>query len=134
VGSAGAVYLFALTALPAMAATADYKVDSTADLEDITHGTGTCAASDGKCTLRAAIETVNADATPGKVTFDASVFNGEEIDTIFLTEPLPAIDFPTAIEAGSACTTAGIVGAPCAGVTAAGLSGAVTKYQFKIKE
>jgi len=46
-----------------------FNVNSTADAGDANPGDGTCATSGGACTLRAAIEEANSDATRDKVNF-----------------------------------------------------------------
>jgi len=46
-----------------------FNVNSTADAGDANPGDGTCATSGGACTLRAAIEEANSDATRDKVDF-----------------------------------------------------------------
>jgi hypothetical protein len=115
-------------AAPALAAAAnEFTVDSVLDERDEDLSDGICNAPvfDGTCTLRAAIEEVNHQEDPeNTIKFDPTVFEGEETDSIFVSEllgALPAIEFPTKIEGGSDCEADGVQGAPCAGVI--GLTG-----------
>jgi hypothetical protein len=48
-----------------------FTIDSSADDSDANVGDGTCATSNGTCTLRAAIEEANSDATRDKVDFSS---------------------------------------------------------------
>lgn len=109
-------------AAPAFASAASYQVDTAADLEDEEPGAGGCETEQETCSLRAAIVEVNfsADAT-NTISFDPTLFDGGNSDTIFLGSALPSIQSPVTIDAKSTCTTAGVEGAPCAGV--AGVSG-----------
>jgi CSLREA domain-containing protein len=108
--------------VPAFAAAASYQVNTTTDLADEEPGAEGCNTEQDTCSLRAAIEEVNlsADAT-NTISFDPTVFNGQEVDTIFLTSPLQTILSPVTIDAKSTCTTAGVADSPCAGLV--GLSG-----------
>ncbi|MBI5105796.1 MAG: right-handed parallel beta-helix repeat-containing protein [Solirubrobacterales bacterium] len=64
----------ALAVLPASASAAEtITVDSTADLVDVAPADGACQAANGKCTLRAALQTANMDP-------------GDDRDTIVLPE------------------------------------------------
>lgn len=111
-----------ILALPASASAVDYTVDSAIDQADDDPGDGDCETAAGTCTLRAALTEVNLSTDAANaIDFDPAVFNGQEEDTIFLASTLPTIFEPVAIDAGSTCTTAGISGGPCAGVT--GVSG-----------
>src|ERR1700723_24029 len=63
----------ALGAAPAQAtvhpaATYSYTVNSTADSHDANPGNGICADSQGRCTLRAAIEAASADPSGSTIT------------------------------------------------------------------
>jgi Right handed beta helix region len=108
--------------LPASASAATYTVDSAIDQADDDPGDGDCETEAETCTLRAALTEVNLSTdVANAIGFDSTVFNGQEEDTIFLASTLPTILNPVAIDAGSTCTTAGISGGPCAGVT--GVSG-----------
>jgi len=53
-----------VAAMPANAA-GPFTVNSTADTHDANQGDGICADASGNCTLRAAVEETNNDATPG---------------------------------------------------------------------
>lgn len=111
--------LFTL-AFPAVASAVDYTVDSVEDQEDASPGTGGCATSGGKCTLRAAIEESNASTSvDDKILFSASVFDGQKSDsTITVGFSLPAIEDEVTIDgdsAGQCATDAGVPG-PCVGV------------------
>lgn len=121
-----ACLLVALAAPAVAAAATEFTVDSTFDERDEDLNDGICkAAVFGTCTLRAALEEVNEqEDSENTIKFDSTVFEGEESDAIFVASllgALPAIEFPTTIEAGSNCTADGVVGAPCAGVI--GLTG-----------
>lgn len=110
--------LFTL-ACPAAASAVDYTVDSVEDQEDASPGTGGCATSGGKCTLRAAIEESNASASvDDKILFSAA-FDGQKADsTITVGFSLPAIEDEVTIDgdsAGQCPTDAGVPG-PCVGV------------------
>ena len=61
----------ALPTPPVQAST--YVVNSTADSHDQTPGNGVCADSSGRCTLRAAVEEVNAGGGGDTITVPASV-------------------------------------------------------------
>lgn len=91
-------------------------VNSTGDLSDYTPGDGVCATEPpraeggGECTLRAAIEELNAqgpDTTPHHIEFDIS---GTGPFTIMPASPLPYIEVPVEIDgttqSGAACPTA----------------------------
>jgi CSLREA domain-containing protein len=103
-----------LLAFPA-GASAAFTVNSTADEPDLVAG-APCVTAGGKCTLRAAIEVTNLVGTADNILFDATVFQGQLVDTIALTSPLPAIKAPVSINAGTCATAASVLG-PCAGVS-----------------
>jgi Right handed beta helix region len=108
----------AILVLPASASAADYTVDIAIDQVDDDPGDGDCETAAETCTLRAALTEVNLSTdVANSIGFDSTVFNGQEEDTIFLASTLPTIFEPVTIDAGSTCTTAGISGGPCAGVT-----------------
>ncbi len=102
--------LFAL-ALPATAC-AEVIINSTADEPDAVPG-GVCETAAGGCTLRAAIQVTNAAGTAQDVFFSTAPFDGQLVDTIALTSPLPAIEAPISL---IACL-AGAELKPCAGVS-----------------
>jgi Right handed beta helix region len=104
--------LFAL-ALPGVAS-ADAIVDSVADEPDAVAG-GACETAAGKCTLRAAIEVTNLAGTAQDILFESDPFNGQLADTIEPLSPLPAIQAPVSLNAGS-CQL-GSIPKPCAGVS-----------------
>lgn len=111
---------FAAPSLAAAAGT-EFTVDNTIDEQDQNPSDGICKTTLFEaCTLRAALEEVNQqEDTENTIKFDPTVFEGEEADAIFVASllgALPAIEFPTKIEAGSDCTADGVEGAPCAGV------------------
>jgi CSLREA domain-containing protein len=112
-----ALALIALLAIPALASAVTPKVDTTLDEADQTSGTGTCETATGKCSLRAAIETSNANpaTAPGvnEITFDTTnVFGGAKpASTITLLSELPEILQPVEIVGGE-CPTA-IGEGPC---------------------
>ena len=54
----------------ASAATLTFKVNTTSDTHDAHPGTGVCADSTGRCSLRAAIEEANAEASGSRTTID----------------------------------------------------------------
>jgi len=115
-----ACFLVALAA-PAVALAAEFTVDTTSDGIDENLGNGICRSEVPEaCTLRAAIEEINEKHEGSNtITFDPAVFEGEATGSILLFESLgdlPAIKFPTNIEAGTDCTDAGIEHAPCVGV------------------
>ncbi len=88
---------FALFALPGAAAT--FQVNAGNNLADQTPGDGTCAASNGTCTLRAAIQEANALAAsaPHRITFAAGV------TTVSINaQGLPAINVPLEIDGNRA--------------------------------
>jgi len=113
--------LLVALAAPAVASAAEFTVNSVIDEQDEDPSNGVCKTPvfEG-CTLRAALEEVNDQEDPeNTIKFDSTVFEGEEADSIFVSSllgALPAIEFPTKIEAGSDCTADGVEGAPCAGV------------------
>jgi hypothetical protein len=122
-----ACLLVALAAPAVASAATEFTVDNILDERDEDLSDGVCKANvaetnpnEGTCTLRAAIEEVNEqEGAENKIKFDPGVFEGEEEDAIFVASllgSLPAIEFPTKIEAGSECTADGIEGAPCAGL------------------
>lgn len=109
--------LAAALILPAAAGAVEVTVDSVEDQPDAAVGSGGCATTLGKCTLRAAIEEINAPpAGSNRISFDETVFDGEVEDTIVVgATPLPRIERIVQILAGSCETDAGLEG-PCAGV------------------
>lgn len=69
---------------PAFASAASFQVDTTVDQEDENPGDGECETEAEACTLRAAIVEVNLGADPtNTISFDSSVFNGEERTRFF---------------------------------------------------
>jgi CSLREA domain-containing protein len=90
----------ALVAVPiASAADPVYTVDSTADDSDATAGDGTCETAATECTLRAAIEELNAGAVPGSIEFD--IPTAIPLDDVAVIQPatsLPALDVPVVVD------------------------------------
>lgn len=88
-------------AAPAAASAEEFVVDSLGDGSDVLIN-GVCDANSGapvECTLRAAIEEINAAAQDDVISaIDfAPSFNGQEADKITLGSSLPAVTAPTAI-------------------------------------
>jgi CSLREA domain-containing protein len=110
--AAAALLLFAPGALAAT-----FTVDATTDEPDATAGTGPCATSGGKCTLRAAIQSANA-ATPQADTINFSIPGGG-VQTIALMSALPATTDALTIDA---TTQPGWVANPNNGFTAGGVA------------
>lgn len=104
--------LFVLV-LPATAS-AEIDINSTADEPDTVAG-GVCETAAGECTLRAAIEVANVAGTAQEVIFSPNPFNGQLADTVALTSPLPAIEAPISLIAGSCLLV--LIQKPCAGVS-----------------
>jgi CSLREA domain-containing protein len=75
-------------------------VNDTGDTHDVTPGDGACTDSNGKCTLRAAIEEVNAQgsATPVDVSFNIP---GGGTPTITPGSALPAVTAPVNLDAST---------------------------------
>jgi CSLREA domain-containing protein len=107
--------LIALVALPAIAAAQTFTVDSAGDGGDPTPA-ATCAASEGECTLRAAIEAANFEPASDLIRFSSTVFHGElGVDEILPGTPLRPIEHPVTIE-GPSCPHPHYF-SPCAGVS-----------------
>jgi CSLREA domain-containing protein len=122
-----------LLALPAVALSAEYTVNSKLDGPDKTPGTGGCETTTvGECTLRAAIQEANfTTGTKDTVKFDPTIFKGLTGDTIVLGSSLEAIKAPLFIDgdaggAGSQCTTSAAVKGPCVEVSGPGAGSALT--------
>jgi len=79
---------------PAARAAETYIVNSTGDGSDSRPGDGSCQASDGKCTLRAAIVEANMHAGPDTIDFNIPG-SGTGIRTIQLGSPLPQVEDET---------------------------------------
>jgi CSLREA domain-containing protein len=78
-------------------------VNSAADFQDASPGDGTCAASKehgSVCTLRAAIEEVNAQKKTIRATVGVEI-PGAKLETLTLTKPLPKIEASVVIDARS---------------------------------
>ncbi|MBS1880237.1 MAG: CSLREA domain-containing protein [Actinobacteria bacterium] len=95
--------------LPALAAAQAFTVNSTGDGAKTAAGATCEAGSPGVCTLRAAIEAVNADTEKDAINFDASVFNGEAGSAITPGSLLPEVSagHPVAIDGGVCATSSG---------------------------
>jgi hypothetical protein len=118
------VVLACTLALPASALAEDFVIDSTGDQADAELEMNGCQTSGGKCTLRAAIEESNSSVGfADEITFDATVFQGQNADTISPGGPLPEIIDGVTIDGESAgpCTTAAGVEGPCVGIDGVGL-------------
>jgi CSLREA domain-containing protein len=101
----GAILL--LTALPSPAG-AQFTVNDTGDDPDANVGNGVCATIDGKCTLRAAIQELNASGVTSTIQF--SIGSGVPVilvGTSFLVpgEPLPPITRPVTINGNTGGAT-----------------------------
>jgi CSLREA domain-containing protein len=103
-----------LLALPAFAS-ASQTVDTVEDEPDAVAG-GECKTASDKCSLRAAIEVTNLAGAADTVNFDATVFQGQQEDTIVPATPLPAITSPLKIISAKTCVTEAGANGPCAGV------------------
>lgn len=104
---------------PALAAAAEYTVDSTGDQADQALGSGGCKTSLGTCTLRAAIEESNFSPTvEDEIVFGPS-FDGQAASTIVLGSALPPIENEVVIDgvASGKCTTQAAVEGPCVGIS-----------------
>ncbi|MGD2049860.1 MAG: CSLREA domain-containing protein, partial [Chloroflexota bacterium] len=102
---AGAVFV-----LTAAAAGTTFTVNTTDDAGDDNPGDGLCSTASGECSLRAAIEELNAlgaDADPHQIHFDIP---GAGPHVISPTEELPRINVPVVIDGstqpGASCPTA----------------------------
>ncbi len=101
---------------PALASAETVTVTSAADEPDLVLGGG-CVTAAGKCTLRAAIEEVNASNGASEVIdFDGSVFDGGIGSAIELSSDLPPIVKGRTQIDGGRCTTATDVEGPCVGL------------------
>ncbi|HET7445498.1 MAG TPA: right-handed parallel beta-helix repeat-containing protein [Solirubrobacterales bacterium] len=109
--------LFVCLAVPALAGAAGFEVDSTGDQQDQTPGNGVCATVAATCTLRAAIEEANDEASADTITF-APLFDGGVGATISPVTALPKVTQPLTIEGGR-CTGASGFAGPCVGLAAA---------------
>lgn len=79
-------------ACTAVAAAAEYTVNSTGDQVDESPGAGGCKTAVNSCTLRAAIEESNTSAgVTDTIKFEFSSFDGQIADTIELGSSLPTI-------------------------------------------
>ncbi len=78
---------------------AGYVVDSTGDQADEAPGDGNCLTAQDTCTLRAALQEVNSDkvASPTAIAFSLPGGSG----TIAPTSPLPAAQYPVALDGGT---------------------------------
>ena len=102
--------------LPAGASAAELRllVNSTADTPDVNPGDDICDADAGApavCTLRAAIEELNAQTDPsdfGLISFSGVIFDGGAGAKITLGSPLPALTVRAHIDSPTSCGTAEI--------------------------
>jgi CSLREA domain-containing protein len=78
----------------APARAASFAVNSTGDGGDSDANDGLCKAADGKCTLRAALQVANADATTDTITFAI----GSGVQTIAPASALPQVTQPVIID------------------------------------
>ncbi len=102
---AAALLLFP-TASPHRASAASFTVTSPADTPDLVNADGLCLDVTGQCSLRAAIEQANFNASPTTISF---AIPGSGVQTITLLSALPAVTVPVAIDA---TTQAGFSGTP----------------------
>lgn len=94
---------------PTASAVGPYVVNSTADTGDASPD-GACDSGGGVCTLREAIQEVNAGASADAIVFDDSPFNGQAADLIDIgATALPAITQGVTIS----CETDPGSGSPC---------------------
>jgi hypothetical protein len=114
------VALFALAAIPAFAAAQVFVVNGTEDTQTQAECENELG---GECTLRGAIEAVNAGNGNNQVEFSSTVFHGTVgEDEITLTEELPAIQVRTTIFGGQ--LVGGLYAIPTVGlVTPSGKAG-----------
>lgn len=103
-------------AVPALAAAAGFQVDSNGDQADLNPGNGLCATAAATCTLRAAIEEANDEASADTITF-APLFDAGAGATISPATALPKITQPLTIEGGR-CTGVTAIAGPCVGLAA----------------
>ncbi|MBX3279585.1 MAG: putative Ig domain-containing protein [Acidobacteria bacterium] len=87
-------------------AAATFQVNDSGDTADASPGNGVCADSNGKCTLRAAIEEANALSGPDTITFSPTVFAAPGPHTIELLAPSIG-DADTGLVINSALTIQG---------------------------
>lgn len=110
---AALIALACALAVPAFAAAAELKVDSTGDETDANLLDPACVTAGGKCTLRAAIEQAN-ESGEGEVVFDEAIFNGGIAGTIALGSGLPPIT-ASFLRIEGECERGGVFG-PCVGL------------------
>jgi CSLREA domain-containing protein len=84
-----------ITIQPTAFAATTFTVNSTGDGADANPGNGTCAASGGDCTLRAAIQEANANAGTDTINFNIP---GSGVRTISPASALPDITDPVVID------------------------------------
>jgi CSLREA domain-containing protein len=110
--------LIGLVAVPALASAAPIVVNSTGDAPKKPAAGAVCeTATPGECTLRAAIQAANAEATFSAIEFSSTVFEGQVgADEIEPATSLPPITEPASL-AGPTCS-GGTYKKPCVGVTA----------------
>jgi hypothetical protein len=110
---------FVVLLVMAGSAYADYTVDTTADLPDVTLD-GVCADTNTDCTLRAAIQESNNSTTVDDTIDFSSGFDGAAANgTVVIGSNLPSISDQVTIDGGDCDSTAAF--APCAGIE--GVSG-----------
>ncbi len=103
--------------MPAGAQAAPFLVTNTGDTGDSAIN-GTCVATGGGCTLRAAIQEANATVAPDTITFDSPPFNGSALTSVITAgTTLPSLAQPVTID-GDDCGNA-TVPQPCVEVNAA---------------
>jgi len=111
-----AVLACVLVAAP-LAKGEEFTVTGTGDQADTAPGDKSCATASEGCTLRAAIQEVDASGKSGKIQFDVGVFNGQSAATIALGSSLPPLTVQTFINGRTCSTEAGPSG-PCVGIEA----------------
>jgi len=102
-------------AAPATASAEEFIVNSIGDQPDALLGVAGCLTTDGKCTLRAAIEEANNSGESSRFDFDETVFDGQIAGTIALGSSLPPIEVRLLIH-GRECPTGAGVSGPCVGI------------------
>ncbi len=112
-----------------------FYVNTTADEADATPGTGGCLTTDGKCSLRAAIEEANLPESPEDEAEDEIYFEEEAFEAgdppIALLSELPAVTDQVKI-IGRECETGSGVNGPCVQVDGLASSPALTIEDIEV--
>ena len=101
------VLLLLVFFFPSITHAAIFTVATTTDTTDANAGNGTCADSNGECSLRAAIQEANALAGNDTINFGITVLGGGSVATITPATDLPTVTASTTIDgstqSGSSC-------------------------------